>query len=149
MSVRGVLTNTMASCGQDFIQPTPWFPSCGKPIGFRDICNCACNNEQRGRLCKPALGPPFLGLTGIGTNATGKKCGGVNLVGNVQEEGIALTFNNEAEAAEALEHDIVVIDRSHCGRLRVSGDDRLSFLHGQSTNSFTSLTPGQGCDTVR
>ncbi|MBD2345284.1 CAF17-like 4Fe-4S cluster assembly/insertion protein YgfZ [Anabaena subtropica] len=41
-----------------------------------------------------------------------------------------------------------VVDRSHWGRIRVGDDDRLRFLHNQSTNDFQSLKPGQGCDTV-
>jgi hypothetical protein len=41
----------------------------------------------------------------------------------------------------------VVVDRSHWGRLRLAGDDRLAFLHGQSTNDINALTPGTGCDT--
>lgn len=39
-------------------------------------------------------------------------------------------------------------NRSHWGRLRVSGDDKATFLHGQSTADITALLPGQGCDTV-
>ena len=42
----------------------------------------------------------------------------------------------------------VLVDRSRWGRIRVSGDDRLRFLHGQSTADFLSLAPGQGTDTV-
>jgi len=42
----------------------------------------------------------------------------------------------------------VLVDRSRWGRIRVSGDDRLKFLHGQSTADFLSLAPGQGTDTV-
>ncbi|MEA5466759.1 CAF17-like 4Fe-4S cluster assembly/insertion protein YgfZ [Leptothoe sp. PORK10 BA2] len=40
------------------------------------------------------------------------------------------------------------IDRSHWGRIEVTGADRLRFLHNQSTNNFQQLSPGQGCDTV-
>lgn len=43
---------------------------------------------------------------------------------------------------------VVLVDRSHWGRLRVSGADRLKFLHGQSTAHFLGLQPGQGVDTV-
>ena len=43
---------------------------------------------------------------------------------------------------------VVLVDRSHWGRLRVSGADRLKFLHGQSTAHFLGLQPGQGMDTV-
>lgn len=41
-----------------------------------------------------------------------------------------------------------VAGRSHWGRIRVSGDDRATFLHGQSTADITALSPGEGCDTV-
>ncbi|MBD2091622.1 folate-binding protein YgfZ [Microcoleus sp. FACHB-1515] len=42
----------------------------------------------------------------------------------------------------------VVVDQSHWGRIQVSGDDRLRFLHNQTTNDLQSLKPGQGCETV-
>lgn len=42
----------------------------------------------------------------------------------------------------------VVADRSHWGRLRLSGEGRLAFLHGQSTADIQALQPGSGCDTV-
>ncbi|MBX2865331.1 MAG: folate-binding protein [Leptolyngbyaceae cyanobacterium MAG.088] len=40
------------------------------------------------------------------------------------------------------------IDRSHWGRIQITGADRLRFLHNQTTNAFELLTPGQGCETV-
>ncbi|MEM7062963.1 MAG: folate-binding protein [Cyanobacteria bacterium P01_B01_bin.77] len=40
------------------------------------------------------------------------------------------------------------IDRSHWGRIQLTGADRLRFLHNQTTNAFEQLSPGQGCDTV-
>ncbi len=40
------------------------------------------------------------------------------------------------------------IDRSNWGRIQVAGDDRLRFLHNQTTNAFEQLTAGQGCETV-
>ncbi|WP_416665696.1 CAF17-like 4Fe-4S cluster assembly/insertion protein YgfZ [Egbenema bharatensis] len=57
-------------------------------------------------------------------------------------------FGNEAEVWQAIETGVVLHDRSHWGRIRVSGDDRLRFLHNQTTNSMQTLQPGQGCDTV-
>ncbi|XP_039068580.1 putative transferase At1g60990, chloroplastic isoform X1 [Hibiscus syriacus] len=41
-----------------------------------------------------------------------------------------------------------VMDLSHFGRIRVSGDDRIQFLHNQTTANFECLSEGQGCDTV-
>ncbi|KZL50167.1 MULTISPECIES: YgfZ/GcvT domain-containing protein [Cyanophyceae] len=58
------------------------------------------------------------------------------------------TDAKDAAAIEAATEGVAVCDRSHWGRIRVSDDDRLRFLHNQSTNDFQSLKPGQGCDTV-
>ncbi|WP_300873652.1 folate-binding protein [Thermosynechococcus sp. Uc] len=41
-----------------------------------------------------------------------------------------------------------VYDCSHWGRLRLTGRDRLRFLHNQSSNNCLILQPGQGADTV-
>jgi tRNA-modifying protein YgfZ len=54
----------------------------------------------------------------------------------------------DAAAIQAVNEGVAVCDRSFWGRIRVSDDDRLRFLHNQSTNDFQSLKPGQGCDTV-
>lgn len=42
----------------------------------------------------------------------------------------------------------LIYDRSNWGLLQISGDDRLRYLHNQSTNNIEQLKPGQGCDTV-
>jgi folate-binding protein YgfZ len=51
-------------------------------------------------------------------------------------------------AIQAASAGVAICDRSHWGRIRVSDNDRLRFLHNQSTNDFQNLKPGQGCDTV-
>lgn len=62
---------------------------------------------------------------------------------------MAVTFNNNEDAAlEALQRGCALADRSHWGRLRLSGEGRAAFLHGQSTADVLALRPGQGCDTV-
>ncbi|XP_047336906.1 putative transferase At1g60990, chloroplastic [Impatiens glandulifera] len=66
----------------------------------------------------------------------------------LSDDGIVETFNNDDEALEASENGVVVVDLSHYGRIRVSGEDRIQFLHNQSTADFESLHEGQGCDTV-
>lgn len=59
------------------------------------------------------------------------------------------TFGNNSRAFDALNNNgVVLVDRSHFGRLRFSGDDRLSFLHGQSTADISSLTQGTGTETA-
>ncbi|MBE9004170.1 folate-binding protein YgfZ [Fortiea sp. LEGE XX443] len=54
----------------------------------------------------------------------------------------------DAAAIQAVREGVAVCDRSFWGRIRVSDEDRIRFLHNQSTNDFQSLKPGQGCDTV-
>ncbi|XP_039038092.1 putative transferase At1g60990, chloroplastic [Hibiscus syriacus] len=66
----------------------------------------------------------------------------------VSEEGIIETFDNDDEAFDAFDNGVVVMDLSHFGRIRVSGDDRIQFLHNQTTANFECLSEGQGCDTV-
>ncbi len=57
-------------------------------------------------------------------------------------------INQDTLAIKAATDTVAVYDRSQWGRIKVSGNDRLRFLHNQSTNDFQSLKPGQGCDTV-
>ena len=57
---------------------------------------------------------------------------------------------DDIEALNALKSDrgVVICDRSNWGLFKITGEDRLRYLHNQSTNDFESLTSGQGCDTV-
>ncbi len=41
-----------------------------------------------------------------------------------------------------------VFDRSHWGRVRLTGADRVRFLHNQTTNNIERLSAGAGCRTV-
>ncbi|KDP38853.1 hypothetical protein JCGZ_05010 [Jatropha curcas] len=66
----------------------------------------------------------------------------------VSEDEIIETFDNDDEALDAFNNGVVVLDCSHYGRIRVSGDDRIQFLHNQSTANFECLHEGEGCDTV-
>jgi tRNA-modifying protein YgfZ len=63
-------------------------------------------------------------------------------------EAVPLSFNNDREALDAVQNGVALSDRSHWGLLKISGGDRLRYLHNQSTNEFEKLQPGQGCDTV-
>ncbi|CAI5981264.1 unnamed protein product [Closterium sp. NIES-64] len=64
-------------------------------------------------------------------------------------EGVAVTFNNnDDDAINAALNSVAVFDMSHFGRIKVSGEDRIRFLHNQTTADFNSLSPGQGCMTV-
>ncbi len=64
------------------------------------------------------------------------------------ESGVVVDFDNEAQAREAIDKGVAICDRSHWGMLKITGEDRLRYLHNQSTNDFEKLQPGQGCDTV-
>lgn len=66
----------------------------------------------------------------------------------LSDEGEAITYGNDEEAIEAALTSAAVFDMSHFGRIRVTGNDRIRFLHNQSTANFEALKPGQGCDTV-
>lgn len=59
-----------------------------------------------------------------------------------------ISFGNDAEALQAAYNGVTICDRSHWGCLKIADDDRLRYLHNQSTNDFQRLKPGQGCDTV-
>ena len=61
---------------------------------------------------------------------------------------VPVSFNNGAAAIEAARQGVALVDLSHWGLLKISGDERLRYLHNQSTNDFQRLQPGQGCDTV-
>lgn len=66
----------------------------------------------------------------------------------VQDVSVPLSFGNDAIALQAAQEKVALCDRSHWGRIEVSDDDRIRFLHNQSTNDFQRLKPGEGCDTV-
>jgi folate-binding protein YgfZ len=54
----------------------------------------------------------------------------------------------DAAAIHAAKEGVAVCERSQLGIIRIFEDDRLRFLHNQSTNDFQRLKPGEGCDTV-
>jgi tRNA-modifying protein YgfZ len=63
-------------------------------------------------------------------------------------DGIPLHFGDlEAEYRAALSEG-VVLDRSHEGRLLLTGEDRLDLLNRISTNDMVNMVPGEGRATV-
>ena len=50
-----------------------------------------------------------------------------------------------AAAYDAARHRAAFLDRSHRGRIVVSGSDRASYLQGLLTNDIVALKAGQGC----
>ena len=67
---------------------------------------------------------------------------------SVEGISIPVSFDNDSVALQAAQKGVALCDRSHWGCLKISDDDRLRYLHNQSTNDFQRLLPGQGCDTV-
>ena len=65
-----------------------------------------------------------------------------------EENQIPVSFGNDLEAWEAAKSGVALSDRSHWTLLEISDDDRLHFIHNQSTNNIKNLKSGQGCDTV-
>ncbi len=59
-----------------------------------------------------------------------------------------IDFGNDIDAIAAARNGVALCDRTHWGRLQLSGADRQTFLHNQSTNALKALQPGQGCDTM-
>ena len=64
------------------------------------------------------------------------------------DTGSVITFQRDDEAIDAIDEKVVICDRSTWGLLKITGEDRLRYLHNQSTNDFEKLQRGQGCDTV-
>ncbi|PSB07800.1 folate-binding protein YgfZ [Pleurocapsa sp. CCALA 161] len=63
-------------------------------------------------------------------------------------QGVVLGFGSDDQALAAIDNGVAIGDRSGWGLLKITGADRLRYLHNQSTNDFEKLKPGQGCDTV-
>ena len=61
---------------------------------------------------------------------------------------VPLSFGNDLPGLSAAKTKAALVDRSHWGLIEISGEDRLRYLHNQSTNDFNRLQPGEGCDTV-
>ena len=58
------------------------------------------------------------------------------------------SFGNDSEGFKTAYDQVVICDRSHWGLLKLTGDDRLRFLHNQTTNNINRLKPGLACDTI-
>ncbi len=58
------------------------------------------------------------------------------------------SFDNDEQALKATQEEVALWDRSHWGIIEVSDQERLRFIHNQSTNQINQLKPGQGCETV-
>ena len=65
-------------------------------------------------------------------------------VGEIGGRSVVLSYAGVATEYEALRHNAIVIDRSHRGRMKMSGASAAEMLTGLVTNDVTALLPGQG-----
>ncbi len=61
---------------------------------------------------------------------------------------VPVSFENDRTGLNSAKEKVVLCDRSDWGLIKLTGADRLRFLHNQTTNKIESLKPGSGCDTV-
>lgn len=73
---------------------------------------------------------------------------GFGAIWETKEAPVPLSFGNDPAAIAAAQTGVALYDRSHWGRIQVTDQDRLKFLHNQSTNGFNLRQPGEGCETV-
>ena len=66
-------------------------------------------------------------------------------LGALAGRSVVLAYGSVASEYEALHGRAAIFDRSHRGRLRVSGDKASEMVAGLVTNDVSSLIPGQGC----
>ncbi|MGL5065360.1 MAG: YgfZ/GcvT domain-containing protein [Microcoleus sp.] len=77
-----------------------------------------------------------------------QKSAGATFITSSTGKDIPVSFGNDRDAIATTKTGAALCDRTHWGRIQISGSDRLRFLHNQSTNNINILKPGQGCDTV-
>jgi len=63
-------------------------------------------------------------------------------------DNVPLTFNHDSFSITKVFDGALMCDRTSCGIIEITGDDRLSFIHNQTTNKIQSLKSGEGCYTV-
>ncbi len=70
---------------------------------------------------------------------------GSTSVGDVGGRSVVLAYGSVAAEYEALQSNAAIFDRSHRGRVRVSGERAAEMVSGLVTNDVAALAPGQGC----
>ena len=64
------------------------------------------------------------------------------------DAGVAWHYGEPVAEQRALERGRAVVDQSHVGVLRVSGPDRLSWLHSITSQALDGLAPGTSTETL-
>jgi len=57
-------------------------------------------------------------------------------------------MTRHSEQKQIARQQVGIYEQSHSGMIELTGEDRLQFLHNQTTNEIKSLKPGQGCQAV-
>lgn len=57
-------------------------------------------------------------------------------------------MSSHSEQKRVARTEVAIYQSPNRGVIELTGEDRLNFLHNQSTNEIKSLKPGQGCQTV-
>ena len=70
---------------------------------------------------------------------------GSTTLGDVSGRSVVLAYGSVAAEYEALHSRAALFDRSHRGRMRVSGERAAEMVTGLVTNDVAALVPGQGC----
>jgi tRNA-modifying protein YgfZ len=68
--------------------------------------------------------------------------------GDAPDAGVAAHYGNPYAEQRALVAGTGMVDRSHRGVVRITGPDRLSWLHSLSTQDLEHLEPGQSAETL-
>jgi folate-binding protein YgfZ len=68
--------------------------------------------------------------------------------GEAPDAGVAAHYGNPYAEQRALAAGTAMVDRSHRGVVRITGPDRLSWLHSLSTQDLEHLEPGQSAETL-
>jgi folate-binding protein YgfZ len=68
--------------------------------------------------------------------------------GDAPDAGVAAHYGNPYAEQRALAAGTGMVDRSHRGVVRITGPDRLSWLHSLSTQDLEHLEPGQSAETL-
>jgi folate-binding protein YgfZ len=72
----------------------------------------------------------------------------VSLGAALANDGVPLHYGDQAREYRAALSAAVLMERSHEGRLLLTGRDRLAIMHRISTNDLQSLPPGEGQPTI-
>jgi folate-binding protein YgfZ len=68
--------------------------------------------------------------------------------GDAPDAGVAAHYGDPYAEQRALAAGTGMVDRSHRGVVRITGPDRLSWLHSLSTQDLEHLEPGQSAETL-